>query len=335
MGILDQEMPFQKFSECGVYIPWDRRTNKLTAFCRSHGQIDSKSPHFYQIVPKWPQSVLSHWFRIHDDSCHDVNGLILTFFHQKNFKSNGCRVYYHWFHRVLNVYTNTATRRQRQSSFFTELRHHLTIKNKDPISASDDIVAVTFEFETNREEEGPTKHDGDRKLIHCTGCSVTTTFTLFSNGYYWYKKRGHIHCWIVEDRCGAGLGCCDYDYTHSYDLKFPEHRGIWDYKANRIMMEGIALNDDDSEDEEEEEDFEIGEDWDYEDEHEWDIDWIDEPPHARYELKDAFGDILVDDETISMSPNQHIEGVTDLFDFFRKEMVIQNSSKVTVYVRGV
>merc|ERR1719242_2436713 len=175
----------QMASNCGVSIPWGNGNKHyyydLTAFCRSHGEIDAKSPHFYRIAPKWLQSVLSYWFRMQDIECRDrdVLRLILTFFHQKNFGSSGFMVYYHWIHRAVHQDANSAEpehhRRERQSSFFGELQHHLTTKQRhsiclstkgiDSISTFDGIVAVTFEFEMDR-GEGP----------------ITTTFTLFSNG---------------------------------------------------------------------------------------------------------------------------------------------------------
>lgn len=130
-----------------------------------------------------------------------------------------------------------------------------------------------------------------------------------------------------------------------FDLKLSEHHGIWDYKANRIMMEGMALKDQESDDEyftgyeyeeeeEEEEDLGVDDEWYDEVEDEEDFEWLDEYPYDRSKLEGAldFGDLVVDDEAVSIPLNQSIESVSDLFDFFQKEMVIDNPSTVRVHV---
>merc|ERR1712217_950331 len=96
----------------------------------------------------------------------------------------------------------------------------------------------------------------------------------------------------------------DSDYEDkTYYLQLLAHYGIWDYKANRIIMEGMVLR------EEKEDD---GED-DYTDYYESEEEEEEEDPE------------LDDDETMSIPD---IQGVTCLFDFFQKEMVIDDASTV-------
>jgi len=97
----------------------------------------------------------------------------------------------------------------------------------------------------------------------------------------------------------------------------------------------VEEEDEEEEEEEEEEYMDIDAEWDFGDEYEWDYEWMNEFPYSFSKIWDAFGDMLADDETVSISPKQCMKGITDLFDFFRKEVVFQNPSEVTVYVRGV
>merc|ERR1712130_96125 len=278
----DREESLQMASDCGISVPCDNGKKyylyDLNAFCSAQGQIDEESPHFYRIAPKWPQKVLSYWFRMEDLECHrDVQRLVLAFFHQKNFHSGDYTVYYHWIHRAVHQDPNTEHHRhKRQSLFFSELRHHLT---------TDGIVAVTFKFETD---------------LDCNGWTVTTTFTLFSNGYYRYEKEAHDRCEIDDE-------------DKSYDQDFSAHYGIWDYKANRIIMEGMALR-------EEKEDDEDDDYTDY-----YDSDYYRYSEEEEEEEEDS----ELDDETMSIPD---IDGVSYLFDFFRKEMVIDNPLAVRVHV---
>jgi len=157
----------------------------------------------------------------------------------------------------------------------------------DSISTFDGIVAVTFEFEMDR-GEGP----------------ITTTFTLFSNGYYRYKKSN-------QDWRAIPV----WDEVKTHDLELSQHYGIWDYKANRVIMEGMDYNGCMDFKSRKDEDDEYT---DYEDDN-----------YTDYYESEEEEDSELDDETMSIP---EIEGVTYLFDFFRKEMVIEDPLAVRVHV---
>jgi len=201
----DQNGSFDELSKCVVKIPPKLMNDKLTAFIRRHYQVQSKM-------------VVSHWLRemkmnVMEDICTIIDSF---YFNQDGDKldEDTLSISADWFARDKEQSTSSPQRGVNQSRFFTELQS-------------------VFDGEESKDILG-----------------VTVTLAGTEKAYSWYKKKTSI----LHLNAGGSYVFDVNEYLTWFEtesMKEPKHEetdflkhcGVWDYKGDQIVMNGLGFKD--------------------------------------------------------------------------------------------